>query len=256
MTIIFKSSYSDLDDSNAATYIAAVEAADEIASPGIGGLETATKAAIHSFVKGCKNDGIWDAIKASCILAGARTLDGALVPLVGGAPTNFNFVSGDYDRETGLVGNGSTKFLGSGRNNIEDPQGSTHHAVYASIVDSGSTGRYIEAGGFRYIQSRFGGLTTRVNDTTSEVTLSSNNAGFIGVSRSSLVSYILRASGSDNTKPVTSNQYPTNEVTVFGSGSNKSSSRIAFYSIGEPLDLAKLDARVTDLINAIGVAIP
>jgi hypothetical protein len=32
--------------------------------------------------------------------------------------------------------------------------------------------------------------------------------------------------------------------------------RIAFYSIGESLDLARLDARVTDLINAIGVAIP
>jgi hypothetical protein len=32
--------------------------------------------------------------------------------------------------------------------------------------------------------------------------------------------------------------------------------RIAFYSIGESLDLALLDARVTDLINAFGAAIP
>jgi hypothetical protein len=31
---------------------------------------------------------------------------------------------------------------------------------------------------------------------------------------------------------------------------------VAFYSIGESLDLALLDARVTDLINAFGVAIP
>ena len=219
-------------------------------------LESGVRTAISDFVVGCKTDGIWDAIKASCILAGARTLDGALVPLVGGAPTNFNFVSGDYDRETGLVGDGSTKYLGSSRNNTEDPQDNTHHAVYASIVDSGSTGRYIEAGGFRYIESRSGELTTRVNDTTSAVTSSSNNAGFIGVSRSSLASYILRASGSDSTKVVTSNQYPTNEVTVFGSGSNKSSSRIAFYSIGEPLDLAALDTRVSNLITAIGAAIP
>ena len=219
-------------------------------------LESGVRTAISDFVVGCKTDGIWDAIKASCILAGARTLDGALVPLVGGAPTNNNFVSGDYDRETGLVGDGSTKYLGSSRNNTEDPQDNTHHAVYASIVDSGSTGRYIEAGGFRYIESRSGELTTRVNDTTSAVTSSSNNAGFIGVSRSSLASYILRASGSDSTKVVTSNQYPTNEVTVFGSGSNKSSSRIAFYSIGEPLDLAALDTRVSNLITAIGAAIP
>jgi hypothetical protein len=33
-------------------------------------------------------------------------------------------------------------------------------------------------------------------------------------------------------------------------------SRLAFYSIGESLDLALLDARVTDLINAFGAAIP
>jgi hypothetical protein len=32
--------------------------------------------------------------------------------------------------------------------------------------------------------------------------------------------------------------------------------RTAFYSIGESLDLALLDARVTDLINAFGAAIP
>jgi hypothetical protein len=32
--------------------------------------------------------------------------------------------------------------------------------------------------------------------------------------------------------------------------------RLAFYSIGESLNLALLDARVTDLINAFAAAIP
>jgi hypothetical protein len=93
------------DEPEALTYIAAVEAADGQA------LEPAVKLAINAFIKGCKNDGIWPAIKASCILAGARTLTGALVPLVGTAPTNVDglFVSGDYNRKTGLVGTGSTK---------------------------------------------------------------------------------------------------------------------------------------------------
>jgi hypothetical protein len=68
-----------------------------------------------TFVNGCKADGIWNAIKASCILAGARTLNGALVPLVGTAPTNFNFVDWCYNRKTGLVGDGSTKYLDSNR---------------------------------------------------------------------------------------------------------------------------------------------
>jgi hypothetical protein len=32
---------------------------------------------------------------------------------LGTAPTNNNFVDADYNRETGLVGNGSTKYLDS-----------------------------------------------------------------------------------------------------------------------------------------------
>jgi hypothetical protein len=106
-------------DADAQTYITAVETADGQA------LETATRYAINNFVIGCKQDGIWSAIKASCILAGARTLSGALVPLVGTAPTNFNFVSGDYNRKTGLVGDKSTKYLDSNRNNNADPQNSS-----------------------------------------------------------------------------------------------------------------------------------
>jgi hypothetical protein len=68
-------------DADAQAYITAVETADGQA------LETGVRDAINAFVVGCKADGIWNAIKASCILAGARTLTGALVPLVGTAPT-------------------------------------------------------------------------------------------------------------------------------------------------------------------------
>jgi hypothetical protein len=85
-------------------------------------------------VIGCKQDGIWTAIKASCILAGARTLTGALVPLAGTAPTNFNFVDADYNRKTGLVGNGSNKYLNSNRAGNADPQNSFHHAVYGTTL--------------------------------------------------------------------------------------------------------------------------
>jgi hypothetical protein len=41
-----------------------------------------------------------------------------------------------------------------------------------------------------------------------------------------------------------------------GSATKYLQGRLAFYSIGESLDLALLDARVTDLINAFGAAIP
>jgi hypothetical protein len=108
-------------DADAAAYLRAVEAADGQA------LETPVKRAVDDFFRGCKADGIWDAIKASCILCGARTLAGALVPL-GWYGTDQHFVDADYNRETGLVGNGSSKYLDSGRENDADPQDDNRHS--------------------------------------------------------------------------------------------------------------------------------
>ena len=47
-------------------------------------------------------------------------------------------------------------------------------------------------------------------------------------------------------------------IGVFNNGSTAAytNARISFYSIGESLDLALLDARVTTLMNAIAAAIP
>ena len=52
-----------------------------------------------------------------------------------------------------------------------------------------------------------------------------------------------------------------NKITVFaqnafGTVNNWVDARLAFYSIGESLDLALLDTRVTNLINAYAAAIP
>jgi hypothetical protein len=79
--------------------------------------------AFDAFIKGCKTDGTWGAIKASCILAGWNNLDGALTPLVGAAPTNFNFW-GDADPHWANVSlllrmngaNASTTFTDSSSN--------------------------------------------------------------------------------------------------------------------------------------------
>jgi len=117
-------------DQDALTYLAAVAAAD--GAP----VEVGVATAVDDFFKGCKADGIWDAIKASCILCGARTLAGALVPLVGGAPTNVadGFVEGDYTRggaTPGLKGDG-TSYLDSGRADDADPQDDAHRCAYVS----------------------------------------------------------------------------------------------------------------------------
>jgi hypothetical protein len=252
-------------DPDAARYILAVEAADAAV------LETGVKTAINAFVVGCKRDGIWGAIKTSCILAGARTLSGALVPLVGGAPTNNNFVSGDYDRKTGLKGNGTTKYLNTERLISADPQNNNHLSYY--VTTASSTGVY---GGVRSndpsgvgdslieaviptsypFRNRVSGFSVAGRGTRSLVGI----VGFIATSRSSSADFITRDSGVQQTLAVTSAAVSALNVFVFtgnnvGVPSGYSNSRLAFYSIGESIDLAKLDARVTALVNAYGAAI-
>ena len=257
--------YTRPDDSDAVAYIAAVEAADTAAGQS-GGLETATKMAINSFIKGCKADGIWPSIKASCILSGARTLNGALVPLTGTAPTNNNFVSGDYNRKTGLVGDGSTKYLDSNRNNNADPQDSQHLSVFISVQSTGTTnGNYIAAGNF----STNGSSALQTASSNANMFARSRNklgaaytakvTGFFGKSRSTSASFAYRFSSTTATTSSTS-QTPVNDnVFVFrgdAASPAHSNARLAFYSIGESLDLALFDARVSALITAFGVAIP
>jgi hypothetical protein len=248
-------------DPDAAAYITAVETAD------VQALEERTKIAIDNFVLGCKADGIWSAIKASCILAGARTLEGALVPLAGTAPTNNNFVSGDYNRKTGLVGNGSTKYLNSNRNSNVDPQNSQHVSVYQMSGNTSSGGilgaRTASPLNTTQINSTsIGSLAVHVrNDNPSQFTGSSAGQQFIGGSRNSPSNEVRRTTGVNYSFNNTSISPPNLNIFIFAFNTDgvptlfSNTARLAFYSIGESLDLAKLDDRVTDLINAIGAAI-
>jgi hypothetical protein len=240
-------------DAEADAYIAAVEAVDGQA------LESGVQFAIKNFVLCCKQDGIWDAIKASCILAGARTLAGALVPLVGAAPTNFNFVAGDYNRKTGLVGNGSTKYLDSNRNNNADPQNNNHNAFYVSQAVTTGTA-LMGAGGFIAGANNISINLMRNRTSDSSVTGSFGVAGLGGHTRSQESAFTFRSSRVSVFRNVISEEPFNGNVFVFArnsSGPNGNcNARLAFYSIGESLDLALLDARVTDLINAFAAAIP
>jgi hypothetical protein len=248
-------------DNDSRAYIAAVEAADGQS------LESGVKMAIDAFVLGCKADGIWTAIKASCILAGARTLAGALVPLVGTAPTSFNFVAGDYNRKTGLVGNGSTKYLNSNRANNADPQDSKHLAAYLSSAETRSAANswYMRDGAAVAGRSVIGvsGMTASrfllsLNTFNSLGLIGNRDVGLVAGVRTSSVNVNYRLSGTTSSLSESSQTPTATNIGVFAdsSGSGHTDARFAFYSIGESLDLALLDARVTDLINAFAAAIP
>ncbi len=245
-------------DADASQYINNVEAQDSQQ------LESGVRTAINDFVVGCKSDGIWNAIKASCILAGARTLDGALVPLTGSAPTNNNFVGADYDRETGLKGDGSTKWLDANRAGNADPFSDYHVSTYinqrqsiyfAPLVSSrlpnsgADSTQIIDMAVPRSFQFIDRGNNTIIKNTT--------GVGFVGMSHLS-GTFTMRYVGSTVSASQTAVSINSSNWNVFarGQGLQLADARLSFYSIGESLDLAKLDTRVSNLMTAIGAAIP
>jgi hypothetical protein len=281
MTLIVRPGFAY--DTDASNYIDAVEAADQADTPGIGAMETAVRYAINDFVIGCKNDGVWTALKNSCILSGAKTLEGSFIDLksctkvltnnnfADGTYSGSNYTTGDYNRETGLLGDGTSKYLNSNRNNNVDPQNSRHAAVFATTRNTEDTFRaYIRVvfaaeGGTQIFSGTLSKLSSRLADATSVTTTANLHSanGFFGVNRSGSTQYQARGSTTNETIAQSSVALGSANYYVFA-GNNQTgpfidlyaTARLAFYSIGESLDLALLDARVSALITAFGVAIP
>jgi len=251
------------DDNDANAYLLAVERADGQE------LESGVITAVESFILGCKSDGIWSALKASCILAGARTLPGALVPLVGSAPTNNNFVSGDYNRKTGLLSNGSTKVLNTNRNNNSDPQNSKHISCWVSerIASNATSGNLLigthnNRSGKTFFAVNVGtpptGIIHAVNmNTNSTLMPAAANTGLHGLSRSSSANYSVISAGVTGTASSASLTPLSEAIGVFGSlSAHRVTARIAFYSVGESLSLSTFNSRVSTLMTALAAAIP
>jgi hypothetical protein len=173
-------------------------------------------------------------------------------------------VDGDYNRKTGLVGDGSTKYLNSNRNDNADPRDNIHTAVYVSTASGNSQNyfgvRQSNVTNHMMLAGADGNLFVRSRAET-PVNIGANTTGLLGISRAVSTEFTSRRAGATTVNAVTANLtgvgvphfiFSRNE---FGPFAN-SNARLAFYSIGESLDLALLDARVTDLINAFAAAIP
>jgi hypothetical protein len=249
-------------DPDALSYLSAVEAADGQ------GLETGVKIAINNFVLDCKADGIWNSIVTSCIMAGARTVAGALVPLRGNAPTNNNFVAGDYSRTLGLIGDDSTKYLNTGYNNNDTtnfPQDDSHMSCYVTTSQTDAAGTLVGT-----TNSVGGQLSLHYNTTTNIIcrnrasatsTLSLAPIGFQGQSRNNSSNFFRRftsASGASDATVTATSLAPVNlllGVFAVGTGTQFSNARMSFYSIGKSLSIPSLDTRVTTLMSAISEAL-
>lgn len=254
-------------DPDAAAWVAAVEAAD--AAP----LEPRVVAAVATFVRGLKQDGLWPKIEASCILAGARSLAGALVPLRGPAPTSINFTSGDYSRKTGLVGDGFTTRIDTHYSNVQP--GGQDDKLAVIWVSQSFTGTTAFRGMFGSTNQNGGMMLRRASNLTDlqarfssmTVTLGRNTAlatGMIGLNRSSSEGFTLRLGGAESfTTSLSVEQFPGNIWVHSVGAANFGNARIAFYAFGRALGndgpgsgLARFDTRLTALMTEISEAIP
>jgi hypothetical protein len=252
-------------DSDASRYIEAVEEADKQR------LELGVRVAINDFIVGCKNDQTWLALKSSCILMGARTLSGALVPLAGLSPTNFNFVSGDYSRKTGLKGNASTKYLDTRRSLYADPLNDMHVSIWIGGQTAGVTSAYIgngssAAGATNLLYNGLQSVRNRSSTVSSPSSVGVSYTGFFGTSRSSAAGFVTRLNGSTVASSLASElftistaNFPTFVFARTGGGTTAevpTDARLSFFSVGTGINLELVNRRLAALVAAIAAAIP
>lgn len=251
-------------DADAVAYLQAVETADSQQ------LEPQVLSAFNSFFAGLKSDGLWTSISAMCVFAGARTLTGALVPIIGPAPSLNAFLAADYNRKTGLKGNGSTKYLATNYSHQTDGQNNRHMSLWVTERVSTSTNEQFMGNGpstggtgSSLIGVRNDGNNdsrfTLVNDTVDNP--SGRHLGFHGSSRSASSSYTRRVNGSDGTFSRTSQSPRSGDIFVFATNSSGSATahttvRLYHYSAGPALSLATLESRIATLKTALDAFLP
>lgn len=236
-------------------YITAVETADGQ------GLEPAVLAALVSFANWRIPLG-----GACCILAGARTLAGALVPLVGPAPTGVNLVAGDYSRTLGLAGNGTNKTVATGYFNNSMAQNSRHLAINLSVYSYTSAGNTYFGSSIRntgdtlIFDQVLGNMQYRCSTNTNSAVAGYGRDGFNAVNRLASGSFT-RHSQVDLSTATEASVTPANTDELYlysrlGTG-NFAAGTINLYSAGPGVaDMVDFQARVANLMSALAAALP
>lgn len=227
---------------------------------------TSNKLAFSTAFSGFKSAGIWDTIRQACFLVGPSTYQGALVNIkLTGNPTNNNFASGDYNRLTGLNGNGSNKYLDTNVNDLDFSASYGH--IYALVTDFGISaplnnpqfvfGSNYTGDGDQVMSyvidqgpGRFVVFKPSCSQVFSQGTVGTNG-GILGYSRNgSDVTY--RNDGNTwVTEPASSADYPAgfNYCLFLDPATSicNFSGRVAFYSVGTSTDIETMNSIVQTL---------
>ena len=243
-------------------------------------LEEGVKLAVNRFILGCKRDEIWYSFTDCFLFVGPNSLNGVLkIALYGANPDDYytevsgstGFLTSDYNRETGLKGDGVSKSIRTSRVNNTFPMSNHHRAAWVTEVGTGP----IFAGGVSQVGSTYvdwipgyggirHGFNTNIRATSGEDAISSSG-GFVGFSRNNKDFYEFIVPGESGIVNEPAQTPWLEPVEILGASIDQAnnyqtisrgSHRLAFYSHGASLDLNKLKRRVEILINEIQQAIP
>jgi len=223
-------------------------------------------APISHLVAGLRARGLWDKLKAACLLAGPDSLSGALVPLRADmpTPTNFNFVAGDYSRATGLKGDGVSKYLLLGISGIALAQNSAHVSAYVTEAHpAGAAGCYIgnsqlvpQPGAIGIVRSGVTptNMVTQIHGDLVVRAGAGTATGLLGLARAAADGYAIRLGPYVATVTDASSPPLARDITcyrLYAEESGYCAGRQAWVSAGTALNLAQLDALLTTYVGSL-----
>ncbi len=227
------------------------------------------KDAVTDLVAGLKadaspNGGVsnWQAIQWMALWAGPD-FGGANVKLKGSGGALVAFVSGDHSRTTGLLGNGSSKYVTTLREVLADAQDNSSYGCYITTAASSATIRpffgsdFVQNNNVYMGSDNLGGtLWSRHKhanfDNNGAVT---STTGINGMSRNAAGSYSLRRNGSGFTVSRTSGVPAgvSNNITFFyaQNATAPTTARMSMGWIGAAVDLAAMQTRMSTYMAAL-----
>lgn len=221
---------------------------------------------VNRFVRGCRSDGLWNAIIDMGVFVGVDNLNAALVKLktapgVSRTLVNTNYVSGDYTAtgaSAGLVGDGSSKYLDTSVSilslNKADFSIGAYITVTGNIVSSGIIGSSYTATGDtnRFYIARVG---SDIQASIGNVFLaySSSTAGFYAMETSGTTIYRRIRNGTVESTVSSWNNNGFQAGTVrLPKPPILGNDRISLYFIGRNLNHSAFSGRVKALMAAFG----
>jgi hypothetical protein len=237
------------------------------ARPSLSGSE---KKAINAFVVGLKADGVWDDLTQVGLLTGGAFSDLFAASIKGPAPTNHNFVSGDFSNtpgNAGLVGDGNTKYVDTNVSNDDITVNDAHASIYLSTGCGNAMGDIVfgrDGAAVMGVFAAYQGNTYAFSGNGFASKAYDSAAGFWISSRISSTRIDLYNNGASvaNSTGSNSGSLQAGETgTLFairnGSLTSYSNRRAALWTVGNGLDSAQctaLNGRVQTLLSGLAGA--